>query len=100
MPIAPVQADQDDDGVSNDKDDCPERSGLLKYKGCPVPDEDGDGINDVFELKDFYNCEALEFSIFNRWGKKMFSSKNKNDFLHYCEMQKYDIDSRSKNFIE
>jgi outer membrane protein OmpA-like peptidoglycan-associated protein len=46
LPSAPVQADQDDDGVSNDKDDCPERSGLLKYKGCPVPDEDGDGIND------------------------------------------------------
>ena len=46
LPIESVQADQDDDGVSNDKDDCPERSGLLKYKGCPVPDEDGDGIND------------------------------------------------------
>jgi len=46
LPIAIVQVDQDDDGVSNDKDDCPDRSGLLKYKGCPVPDEDGDGIND------------------------------------------------------
>jgi len=46
LPIATVQVDQDDDGVSNDKDDCPDRSGLLKYKGCPVPDEDGDGIND------------------------------------------------------
>jgi outer membrane protein OmpA-like peptidoglycan-associated protein len=46
LPTAPVQADQDDDGVSNDIDQCPERSGLLKYKGCPVPDEDGDGIND------------------------------------------------------
>lgn len=46
LPTAPVQVDQDDDGVANDKDDCPERSGLLKYKGCPVPDEDGDGIND------------------------------------------------------
>jgi outer membrane protein OmpA-like peptidoglycan-associated protein len=46
LPTVTVQADQDDDGVSNDKDDCPERSGLLKYKGCPVPDEDGDGIND------------------------------------------------------
>jgi outer membrane protein OmpA-like peptidoglycan-associated protein len=46
LPIESVQADQDDDGVSNDKDDCPERSGLLKYKGCPVPDEDGDGIYD------------------------------------------------------
>ncbi len=46
LPTAPVQADQDDDGVSNELDQCPERSGLLKYKGCPVPDEDGDGIND------------------------------------------------------
>ena len=46
LPIAPIQLDQDDDGVSNENDDCPERSGLLKYKGCPVPDEDGDGIND------------------------------------------------------
>jgi outer membrane protein OmpA-like peptidoglycan-associated protein len=46
LPIAPIQVDQDDDGVSNENDDCPERSGLLKYKGCPVPDEDGDGIND------------------------------------------------------
>jgi len=46
LPTTPVQADQDDDGVSNEIDDCPERSGLLKYKGWPVPDEDGDGIND------------------------------------------------------
>jgi outer membrane protein OmpA-like peptidoglycan-associated protein len=46
LPTAPIQADQDDDGVSNEIDQCPERSGLLKYKGCPVPDEDGDGIND------------------------------------------------------
>ena len=46
LPTAPIQVDQDDDGVSNEIDDCPERSGLLKYKGCPVPDEDGDGIND------------------------------------------------------
>ena len=50
LPTAPVQADQDDDGVSNEIDECPERSGLLKYKGCPVPDEDGDGINDENDL--------------------------------------------------
>lgn len=50
LPTAPVQADQDDDGVSNEMDECPERSGLLKYKGCPVPDEDGDGINDENDL--------------------------------------------------
>jgi outer membrane protein OmpA-like peptidoglycan-associated protein len=46
LPAAPIQIDQDNDGVSAEMDDCPERSGLLKYKGCPVPDEDGDGIND------------------------------------------------------
>lgn len=50
LPAAPVQADQDADGVSNEMDECPERSGLLKYKGCPVPDEDGDGINDENDL--------------------------------------------------
>jgi len=50
LPTAPIQADQDDDGVSNELDACPERSGLLKYKGCPVPDEDGDGINDENDL--------------------------------------------------
>jgi outer membrane protein OmpA-like peptidoglycan-associated protein len=50
LPAAPVQADQDADGVSNEIDECPERSGLLKYKGCPVPDEDGDGINDENDL--------------------------------------------------
>jgi OOP family OmpA-OmpF porin len=50
LPTAPVQADQDNDGVSNEIDQCPERSGLLKYKGCPVPDEDGDGINDENDL--------------------------------------------------
>ena len=46
LPASPIQIDQDNDGVSAELDDCPERSGLLKYKGCPVPDEDGDGIND------------------------------------------------------
>jgi len=39
----------------------------------------GDGINDYFLIKDYFNCSALEFTIFNRWGKKMFASKNKDD---------------------
>ncbi len=58
LPIAPIQADQDDDGVANEVDECPERSGLLKYKGCPVPDEDGDGINDENDL-----CPNVEGSV-------------------------------------
>jgi len=58
LPVAPIQADQDDDGVANELDECPEKSGLLKYKGCPVPDEDGDGINDENDL-----CPTIEGSI-------------------------------------
>ena len=46
LPSAPVTADEDDDGVSGDADDCPNQSGLVKYHGCPVPDSDDDGVND------------------------------------------------------
>ena len=46
LPAAPVVADADDDGVSGDADDCPNKAGLAKYHGCPVPDSDDDGVND------------------------------------------------------
>ena len=46
IPAAPVVADADDDGVSGDADDCPNKAGLAKYHGCPVPDSDDDGVND------------------------------------------------------
>jgi outer membrane protein OmpA-like peptidoglycan-associated protein len=46
IPEAPVVADADDDGVSGDADDCPNKAGLAKYHGCPVPDSDDDGVND------------------------------------------------------
>ncbi len=46
IPPAPVVSDDDGDGVVGSEDDCPNKSGLSKYHGCPVPDTDNDGIND------------------------------------------------------
>lgn len=38
--------DTDGDGITDDKDKCPEVAGVAKYEGCPIPDSDKDGIND------------------------------------------------------
>lgn len=46
LPPAPLAIDTDNDGVSDDLDKCPTKSGLAKYSGCPVPDTDNDGVND------------------------------------------------------
>lgn len=46
LPPAPLAIDSDNDGVSDDLDKCPTKSGLAKYNGCPVPDTDNDGVND------------------------------------------------------
>jgi len=46
LPTAPIQVDQDDDGVSNENDKCPNAEGTVQYRGCPVPDTDKDGIPD------------------------------------------------------
>lgn len=43
----PQQAkDTDSDGITDDKDKCPQTPGIAKYEGCPIPDSDSDGIND------------------------------------------------------
>lgn len=39
-----ITNDKDYDGVINDKDDCDDKTGLIKFKGCP--DRDSDGIPD------------------------------------------------------
>jgi len=46
IPPAPVVSDDDHDGVVGSEDDCPNKAGLAKYHGCPVPDTDNDGIDD------------------------------------------------------
>ena len=38
--------DADGDGITDAADKCPTVKGLLKYAGCPIPDTDKDGIND------------------------------------------------------
>jgi OOP family OmpA-OmpF porin len=38
--------DSDGDGITDDKDKCPQVPGVAKYEGCPVPDTDKDGVND------------------------------------------------------
>jgi hypothetical protein len=38
--------DSDGDGLHDELDKCPLLFGLEKYKGCPIPDSDGDGVND------------------------------------------------------
>jgi gliding motility-associated-like protein len=40
----------------------------------------GDRINDLFYIKDYFTCDALEFKIYNRWGKIVFRTMDKNDF--------------------
>ena len=38
--------DTDGDGINDEEDKCPTVPGVAKYNGCPIPDTDGDGIND------------------------------------------------------
>lgn len=38
--------DDDNDGIPNKKDDCPQREGPAENKGCPWPDSDGDTVVD------------------------------------------------------
>jgi outer membrane protein OmpA-like peptidoglycan-associated protein len=38
--------DSDNDGLTDDKDKCPKVAGVKDYQGCPVPDTDGDGVKD------------------------------------------------------
>jgi len=41
--------DSDGDGINDNLDKCPNVAGVAKYDGCPVPDTDGDGINDELD---------------------------------------------------
>jgi len=39
--------DNDEDGVPNQDDNCPDEKGSPDNKGCPLPDRDGDGVPDA-----------------------------------------------------
>ncbi|HEX5024149.1 MAG TPA: OmpA family protein, partial [Agriterribacter sp.] len=38
--------DTDGDGLNDETDKCITQAGTAKYEGCPIPDQDGDGVND------------------------------------------------------
>ncbi len=38
--------DTDGDGINDEEDSCKTVAGLKRYNGCPIPDTDGDGVND------------------------------------------------------
>jgi len=38
--------DRDGDGIADKNDKCPDTVGIAKYQGCPMPDSDGDGVGD------------------------------------------------------
>ena len=39
--------DSDNDGVPDEDDNCPNQAGLVENKGCPLQDTDRDGISDI-----------------------------------------------------
>jgi len=39
--------DTDGDGINDESDACKDIAGLAQFKGCPVPDKDQDGVNDL-----------------------------------------------------
>ena len=38
--------DTDKDGINDEQDKCVEIAGIARHNGCPVPDTDSDGVND------------------------------------------------------
>jgi outer membrane protein OmpA-like peptidoglycan-associated protein len=38
--------DTDGDGIDDEHDSCRTVPGLARYNGCPIPERDGDGVND------------------------------------------------------
>jgi outer membrane protein OmpA-like peptidoglycan-associated protein len=38
--------DTDKDGINDEEDKCITVPGLARYQGCPIPDSDNDGVND------------------------------------------------------
>ncbi len=50
---------------------------ILKMPGAFTPN--GDGKNDVFRIPPGVNIVLSDFLVFDRWGKKVFETKNSDD---------------------
>lgn len=46
-PVVIKPEDSDQDGLTDDKDQCPNEAGPASNQGCPLADEDNDGVPDV-----------------------------------------------------
>ena len=70
LPPAPIQVDNDNDGVVDSLDKCPNQAGTAKYNGCPIPDSDHDGVNDELDkcpteagIAANNGCEDVQFLL-------------------------------------
>ena len=48
--------------ISDEADMCPDKAGPVEFNGCPVPDSDGDGLNDKED-----KCPHEKGSTRERW---------------------------------
>jgi OmpA-OmpF porin, OOP family len=53
--VTNIPRDTDGDGIIDSLDACPQVAGVVRYKGCPLPDRDGDGIIDEED-----NCPTVK----------------------------------------
>jgi outer membrane protein OmpA-like peptidoglycan-associated protein len=56
--------DNDKDGLVNEEDDCPDKTGVLALQGCP--DTDGDGVSDKFD-----RCPTVKGTLKNKGCPEM-----------------------------
>ncbi len=84
-----VEPDDDKDGIPNSKDVCSQEFGFRRYKGCPIPDTDGDRVNDEIDecreipgLVSNKGCPLdVKITHNNKIGKFMFPTTiNFNDY--------------------
>ncbi|MBS1668860.1 MAG: gliding motility-associated C-terminal domain-containing protein [Bacteroidetes bacterium] len=55
------------------------KSGLASFAVPNAFTPNGDGLNDCFGIRKWGPVTVIEFSIFNRWGQLVFSTKNPTD---------------------
>ena len=89
--------DQDEDGIWDDEDNCPERYNpdqsdvdgngvgdvcdVTKIRVAEAITLNGDGINDTWVIYNIENFPNNEIRVYNRWGKEVFAARNyKNDW--------------------
>src|SRR5690349_10872916 len=53
--------------------------GVQDFKMANAFTPNNDGKNDCFGVRKWGNVTISEFSIFNRWGQRIFTTKNAND---------------------